>query len=128
MLYVRESSNSFGQVCKKLHEAAAENKFGVLGVHDLKDKMQSKGVAFDHECRVFDVCNPGKAKTVLESDMSVSTALPCRISVYEEYGTVKVATLKPTDVLALFQRPDLEPVAREVEDAMVRMIDAACNA
>ncbi len=128
MLYVRETSAAIDQVCKKLEEAAAANKFGVLGVHDLKEKMHSKGVDFGHECRVYEVCNPGKAKAVLESDMAVSTALPCRISVYEENGKVKVATLKPTNLLALFQRPELEPIAQEVEDTMIRMIDAACDA
>jgi uncharacterized protein (DUF302 family) len=89
--------------------------------------MNAKGVPFDCECRIFEVCNPGKARTVLEADMSISNALPCRISVYEEEGKVKVSTLKPTAILALFKRPELEPVAKEVEDAMVRIIDAACE-
>lgn len=126
MLYVREAAGSIGEVAEKLERAAADNQFGVLGVHDLKEKMNAKGVPFDCECRIFEVCNPGKAKTVLEADMSISNALPCRISVYEEEGKVKVSTLKPTDLLALFNRPELEPVAKEVEEALVRIIEAAC--
>ena len=127
MLYVREAASSMEGVAKKLQEAAAANKFGVLAVHDLKQKMNDKGVEFERECRIFEVCNPQKAKTVLEADMSISNALPCRISVYEEGGKVKVSTLKPTAVLSLFGRPELEPVAREVEEAMIRIIDAACR-
>jgi len=30
-------------------------------------------------------------------------------------------------ILALFGQPGLEPVAREVEDAMIRIIDASCE-
>lgn len=127
MLYVREARGSIDEVAKKLEAAAADNKFGVLGVHDLKQKMHAKGVEFGPECRVFEVCNPFKAKAVLEADMTISNALPCRISVYEEAGTVKVSTLKPTAVLGLFNRPELEAVAQEVEEAIVRIIDSACE-
>ena len=125
MLYVREAKGSVDDVLKKLEEAAAANKFGVLAVHNLKQKMNAKGVKFDPECRIVEVCNPKKAKSVLEADMAISNALPCRISIYEEGGKVKVSTLKPTAVLALFGRPELEPVAKEVEATMIRMIDAA---
>jgi len=127
MLYVQEASGSIDDVLKKLEEAAAANKFGVLAVHNLKQKMNAKGVEFGPECRIVEVCNPKKAKSVLETDMSISNALPCRISVYEEGGKTKVSTLKPTAILGLFGRPELEPVAEEVEEAMIRMIDAACR-
>lgn len=126
MLYVRETNRSIGEVVEKLEAAAAANQFGVLGVHDLKQKMKAKGLPFDSECRIFEVCNPGKAKTVLESNMAISTALPCRISVYEEGGKVKVATLKPTAMLAMFDQPELASVAREVEETVERIIEAAC--
>ena len=109
MLYVREAQGSIDEVAKKLEAAAADNKFGVLGVHDLKQKVNAKGVEFGPECRIFEVCNPVKAKTVLEADMTISNALPCRIS------------------LGLFGRPELLAVAQEVEDTMVRIIEAACG-
>ena len=127
MLYVREASGSVDEVITKLEEAAAANQFGVLGVHNLKQKMNAKGVAFGPECRIVEVCNPKKAKSVLETDMSISNALPCRISIYEEGGKVKVSTLRPTAILGLFGRPELEPVAKEVEETMIRIIDAACR-
>jgi uncharacterized protein (DUF302 family) len=127
MLYIREARGSIDEVAKKLEAAAADNKFGVLGIHDLKQKMNAKGVEFGPECRIFEVCNPVKAKTVLEADMTISNALPCRISVYEESGVVKVSTLKPTALLGLYNRPELEAVAQEVEDTMVRIIDASCD-
>jgi uncharacterized protein (DUF302 family) len=127
MLYVQETSGSIDDVLKRLEEAAAANKFGVLTIHDLKKKLNAKGVQFSPECRIVEVCNPQKAKSVLEADMSISNALPCRISIYEEDGTVKVSTLRPTAILGLFGRPELEPVAKEVEETMIRMIDAACQ-
>jgi uncharacterized protein (DUF302 family) len=127
MLYVRTAKGSLDEVCRKLETAVTDNKFGVLGVHDLKEKMAAKGVRLEPACRIFEVCNPMQAKRVLEADMRISTALPCRISVYEERGTVQVATMRPTAVLKLFGAPELEPVAREVEAVVLRIVDAACS-
>ena len=127
MLYTRETHGTVQEVVHRLEEAAKANKFGVLGVIDLKEKMQAKGVEFGPACAIVEVCNPVQAKKVLESNMAISTALPCRISVYEEAGMVKVATLRPTAVLGLFGSADLAPVAQSVEETIVRIIDAACQ-
>jgi len=124
MLY--EAKGTIDEVVAKIQEAAAANKFGVLGIHDLKEKMNAKGIDFGPECRILEVCNPGKAKAVLEADMSISNALPCRISVFERDGKITVSMIRPSHLLGLFNRPELQPVAQEVEDAMLRIIDAAC--
>ena len=57
--------------------------------------------------------------------MSVSTALPCRISIYEEDGKTILATLKPTTLLAMFNTPQLKAVALEVEDTIVKIMQEA---
>jgi len=62
-------------------------------------------VEFTSECLVFEVCQPHQAKKVLDQDMSVSTVLPCRISLYEEGGKTILATLRPTTMLAMFNVP-----------------------
>jgi uncharacterized protein (DUF302 family) len=59
--------------------------------------------------------------------MNVSTALPCRISLYEEDGKTILATLKPTTLLAMFNTPQLKDVAQEVEDAMVKIMTEAAS-
>jgi uncharacterized protein (DUF302 family) len=59
--------------------------------------------------------------------MSVSTALPCRISIYEEGGKTVLATLKPTTLLAMFHTPQLKGVAQEVEDTIVKIMKEAAS-
>ena len=115
MLHVVTSRKPLDRVARDLEEAVARHKFGVLGVHDLKAKMTEKGVPFDRECRIFEVCNPHQAKKVLDTNLEISTALPCRISVYEEGGVTKLATIKPTAMIDLYATPGLKDVAREVE-------------
>jgi uncharacterized protein (DUF302 family) len=126
MLHIVESKKTLADVTKDLEQAVARHKFGVLGVHDLKAKMAEKGVPFAHECRIFEVCNPQQAKKVLEANLQISTVLPCRISVYEDGKTTKLATIKPTAMIALFATPALQAVAEEVEATLSAiMADAA---
>lgn len=112
-------------VCQRLPEISMQHQFGVLGVHDLRQKMTSKGVPFDRECRVFEVCNPRHAQKVLTENIAISAALPCRIAVYPEGGRTVLATLKPTALLTLFSAPGAAAVAREVEDTLVRIMAEA---
>ena len=126
MLYERDATGSVNEVCEKLTRAAAENDFGVLGVLDLKQKMAEKGVEFGPECRIVEVCNPRQAKFVLEALPSVSTVLPCRIAVYEHAGKVVISAIKPTALMSLFGSAEFEPVAQEIEEAIIRIMDAAC--
>jgi uncharacterized protein (DUF302 family) len=127
MLYIKQTAGTVDEICKKIQDACVQNKFGVIAVIDLKEKLAAKGVSFGPQCRIIEVCNPGQAKKVLESNMTISSALPCRISVYEEAGKTKVATLRPTAVLNLFGNPELEPVARDVESTIIRIIETACE-
>jgi uncharacterized protein (DUF302 family) len=96
-----------------------------MQVHNLKETMNKKGVDFARECLIFEVCQPQQAKKVLDENMGVSTALPCRISIYEEGGKTILATLKPTTLLALFNTPQLEGVAQEVETTIVKIMKEA---
>ena len=115
MLHIVESRKPLDRVAKDLEDAVARHQFGVLGVHDLKAAMAKKGVDFGPDCRVFEICNPQQAKKVLEANLEISTALPCRISLYEEGGVRKLATIKPTTLIGLYSTPGLKAVAQEVE-------------
>lgn len=110
-----------------LQAAVQVNHFGVMQVHNLKETMTKKGVEFAHECLIFEVCQPQQAKKVLEQDMSISTALPCRISIYEEEGKTMLATLKPTTLLSMFNVPQLEVVARDMENTIVKIMKEAAS-
>lgn len=127
MLRIVESKKPLAQVAADLEKAVVNHKFGVLGVHDLKAKMAEKGVTFARECRVYEVCNPHQAKKVLETNLEISTALPCRISLYEEGGRTRLATIMPTALIALYQTPALRGVAEEVEATLVAIMEEAAG-
>ena len=128
MLIILPTEKTVSEAAAALQLAVQANQFGVMHVHNLKETMAKKGVEFARECLIFEVCQPQQAKKVLDEDMSVSTALPCRISIYEEGGKTILATLKPTTLLALFNTPQLEGVAQEVEETIVKIMKEAALA
>ena len=127
MLVKLSTDKTVSMAAAALQAAVQANNFGVMQVHNLKETMAKKGVEFDRECLIFEICQPQQAKKVLEQNMSVSTALPCRNSIYEEGGKTILATLKPTTLLAMFNAPQIEEVAQEVEDTIVKIMKEAAS-
>ncbi len=123
MLYEKTSQKSMAEIELALRDSAARHKFGVIHVHDLQKTMKEKGVDFDRECAVFEVCNPQQAKRALEANPAISTVLPCRISVYQRGEERVIATFLPTAMMQMFESGGLESVAQEVEAVVKAMID-----
>lgn len=128
MLYVKDTTGTVESVSNRLIEAAREHKMEVVGMHDLSEKLGREGMRLDRDCRVFEICNANRTRRALEAEMSVSTILPIRISVYEvPEHRVRLAVLKPTALLDLWGNRDLESLAQEAEDSLICIIDAACR-
>ena len=126
MYYIVETDKSFDEASADLDEAVRRNGFGVLHVHDLGATLRNKGIDFEEQCRVFEVCNPAQAARVLAADMRLNMALPCRISVFTDKGRTKIGLVRPAQMLAsLSQDAALVEVSEAVESKTVRMVDEA---
>ena len=119
------TSKSISDAAAALRVAVEANEFGVMQVHNLKETMSKKGVEFASECLIFEICQPQQAKKVLEENMSVSTALPCRVSLYREDEKTLLATIKPTSLLSMFDTPQLQHVAEEIEQTILKIMNEA---
>ena len=126
MQYIVQSDKSFDAAVADLAAAVKRHQFGVLHMHDLGTTLRSKGIDFQQECKVLEVCSPSAAARVLDIDMDMNLALPCRISVWRRDGQTRIGMLEPERTLAMLSDdPALAAVAREVGDATRRMIDEA---
>ena len=126
MYYIVESDKSFEQAVNDLDTAVKEHGFGVLHIHDLGNTLRSKGIDFNEDCKVFEVCNPKQAAKVLTTDMRLNMALPCRISVFTENDVTKIGLIKPKEMLsALSNDEDLQKTAKEVEEKTKLMVNQA---
>jgi len=126
MLYIVETQKDFDTAVKDLEAAVKRNKYGVLHVHDVQKTLKEKGIDFPNRVRILEVCNPQRASRVLTAHMPVNLALPCRISVFEEGGKVKIGMIKPTFLLSIFpDGKELKAEAEGVEQDTIRMIEEA---
>jgi uncharacterized protein (DUF302 family) len=128
MLYTIKSGKPIAEIQRGLEESASRHQFGILAVHNLRETMKKKGVELGSDCWIYEVCNPVQAKKVLEADGALSTALPCRISVYGTEGAYTLATILPTALMKMFASAELEPVAQEVEAVIKAMMEDAAGA
>ncbi len=127
MLLEVRSNKSMDEIERGLQESAARHKFGIIATHDLKQTLLNKGVELDQDCRVYEVCNPQQAKKVLDANGAISTALPCRISVYGKPGHYKLGTIRPKELMKGFDLPSIATVAQEVEQVLQAMMTEAAG-
>ncbi len=126
MKYIVETSKSVEQAVEDLQASVQRHKFGVLHIHNLQETLKKKGVDFDKECQILEICNPHRAKDVLSEDMDMNMALPCRVSVYSDGVNTKIGMIKPAAMLkSLSDSPALAQIADEVEKEITQMINEA---
>jgi len=126
MYYFASTHKSFDKAVADLKLAVNLHGFGILHIHDFAAIFKSKGVDFNEQCQVFEVCNPSQAKRVLDNDMKLNMALPCRVSVFTENGEVKIGMIHPERMITdLSDNAIVLEVAKEVDATMRQIIDDA---
>ena len=87
----------------------------------------SKGLHFERPLHVVELCNASAAKKVLDTNLHIATVLPCRVAVYREEHETVLETLKPTELVRLFDEPTLETLAVEMERAIAEIMAEAAG-
>jgi uncharacterized protein (DUF302 family) len=128
MLITFSSDKTVSQLSAALQDAVPAHHFGVMQLYNFKEILAKKGLEFERECLVFEVCQPQQAKKILDHNISLATILPCRISVYEEDGHTIIALLKPTSLVAHFKDSQLDEAAQEIEERLVAIMNEAIEA
>lgn len=128
MLLSVDSTKSLAQLQEDIPNACAAHGFGVVATMDLKAQLKKKGVEYGGECLIFEVCNPQKARQALDACPEVSTALPCRISVYRtKDGKTRLSTIRPALLMEWYQSEGLRETGAEVEAALSAILEQAAK-
>jgi uncharacterized protein (DUF302 family) len=123
IIYKVKTSKNFEQAIKDLKVNLSECSFGVLWEINFKDKFIEQGLDFNTNFQVLEVCNPAKAKRVLDVNLDVGFFLPCKIVVYEDNNNVFIGMPKPTSLIGMIGSDDLSEIADEVEEDLKSAID-----
>ncbi|MHC4499646.1 MAG: DUF302 domain-containing protein [Planctomycetota bacterium] len=82
MLVTRESEMGFDETVAVLEKAIIENGWVVSGVLDVNKSLANKGVEFEPQVKIVQLCNPKHAKSILTGRCEVSAMMPCSFSVW----------------------------------------------
>jgi len=123
--YKVQTNKSFEKAIEDLKESLSNHNFGVLWELNFKDKLKEKGLDFNKNFKILEVCNPSQAKKVLEQNIEVGYFLPCKMVVYEDQGSVFIGMPKPTELIGIINNNELSNIAVEVENELKLAIDNA---
>ncbi len=123
--YTRVVDIPFTQSVDKLKETLKQQGMGVLWELDIPSKLQEKGQDFKTPVRILEVCNPAKAKQVLETNIIASFFLPCKVVVFQnDGGRTAIGMIKPTTLIGVLGDEGLKGIAQAVESELRAAIDA----
>lgn len=123
--YTVETEKDVEKAIEDLETSLKEEKFGVLWTFDIKDKLQEKGLEFEKEFKVLEVCNPHEAQKVLNENEMAGYFLPCKIVVYEKDGKTKMGMPKPSSLISMLGDPELERIAKDIEERLIKCLNKA---
>ena len=124
--YTKETKLSVKSAADKLTEDLKANKWGVLGVIDVKKILAEKLNVESEDYMILDVCNPVLAHQGLSINKQVGLILPCKLVVYSDKGR-KISLYRPTVALSTASSlpgyDKLKKLAAEAEDGLKKVID-----
>lgn len=107
----------------KVEEELKKEGFGVLTQIDIQATMKKK---LDKEYLphvILGACNPVYADKVLSVEPTISTMLPCNVTLRQlETGEIEVAIIDTSTAMAVIDNPTLKAYANEVNDKLERVL------
>ncbi len=115
---------SYDEAVARMKDALKQQGFGVLSEIDVKRTLKEKKDIDFRRYVILGACNPGFAHRALTSEIDIGLLLPCNVVVYEtDHGSV-VETIDPVATLGRVQNPALDPLGREVKEALLKALSA----
>lgn len=121
--YTVATNKNIKEAISSLEINLKEEKFGVLWMFDIKEKLQEKGLEFDSDYLVLEVCNPHEAQRVLKENLLVGYFLPCKIVVYSDNGKTIIGMPRPTALINLVNNEEVKKLARDIEERLMICIN-----
>ncbi|SMP58789.1 DUF302 domain-containing protein [Anoxynatronum buryatiense] len=113
------------EAVETVKKSLQQNGFGTLWQLNVPEKLQEKGVNYQREAVILEVCNPEHARNALEANLQVIYFLPCKVVVFDDGEETSIGMVLPTVMMENLQDTALTAFAREVEETLQKALDEA---
>lgn len=107
----------------KIEEELKKEGFGVLTEIDIQATMKKKLNKDYLPHLILGACNPVYADKVLSIEPTISTMLPCNVTLRQlENGDIEIAAIDPSVAMGAVGNSALEQHAKEVNEKLQRVL------
>jgi uncharacterized protein (DUF302 family) len=122
--FTRQVDLSFEQALQKVTAELQQEGFGVLTEIDVQATMKKKLNVQYKKYKILGACNPPLAHQALTAEPLVGLLLPCNVVVFENaLGNTIVSAIDAQAMLSVIDRPEVAPIAAEVNKKLKRVIE-----
>ena len=123
----RQFDGSVDEAREAIEASLGEEGFGILSEIDIGATLQEKVGEDVGEYEILGACNPPLAFDGVSAERQLGALLPCNVIVYEDVpgGQVSIAAVDPVTLLDVADNPELDDIAAEVKERLVRALDDA---
>jgi uncharacterized protein (DUF302 family) len=119
------NGESFAAIRTRTEEALKSEGFGILTEIDIQATMKKKLDKDYKPYLILGACNPVFADKVLQAEPNIGALLPCNVTIREnETGEIEVAIMDPSAAMAVVDNPEIEPLAEEVKQKLIKALQA----
>ena len=123
--YTRDVRLSFDEAEERIRAGLEQQGFGVLTEIDVKATLKKKLDVEFYPYKILGACHPPSAYQALSTVPEIGLLLPCNVVISQnDDGTIHVSAIDASLLLGVVERPELEEVARDVNDRLKKAIDA----
>ncbi len=92
--HVIETDRGFDDAVVSVLKSVEKKGWALFQIYDIRERLAAKGFGTGR-LKIIEICSAKYASQFLSKNVLVSLCLPCKISVFEENGKVKIAGMLP---------------------------------
>ena len=115
---IAETNKSFDEAVVSVLKAVEQKGWTIFQIYDIKERLAAKG--FEQKpLKIIEICKGKHADNFLNKNRLISLCLPCKINVFKDDDSVKIAGMNPKIMAQFFSEvneSDTEEVFTEIKE------------